>query len=131
MMRRWNNRVRFYRRRAQDGGPDDVTRELTILPDGTTFGAVSAEESAADDGPHPGLELAGEGAWEDVTDQSPEDFGLPYPVLAYQPDGTVRPAVEEFQQTVAAAEGGDEVAQQVLAYLACGGDGPPDVQVEA
>lgn len=111
--------VRFYRR-AQDGGVDVVTRELTILPDGRIIAAISAEESAAEDGPHPGLELAGMGAWEEVTDAVPQSVGLPYPVLAYQPDGTCRPAVQEFQSMLAAAELGDPTAQQVIAYLSCG-----------
>ena len=116
------------------GSADAPTRELTILPDGRVFVALTAEESAVADGPHPGSAVAGTDSWGRFG--SPDSYGLPLPILAVREfTGTffTVPADEEFASIVAAADNGDPTAQQVLAYLFSDRDAAvvPFDQVEA
>ncbi len=101
------------------GQPGPTTRELTILPDGGIFVALSIEEAADGDGPHPRLVSW---AWDRAVVGPPEAYGLPLPIVADRPPQSgegpaFHPADEEYRSTVAAADAGDPVAQQVLAYL--------------
>lgn len=114
---------------AKKDGSDDLiikpverpTLELTVLEEGegqTIVAAKTAEESIKDEA-HPGVALAGPGAWKKfVGDKTPKDFGLPKPILALQEDtGKVTPAVEEYETVREAAKQGDAGAQEALRHL--------------
>lgn len=109
-----------------------VAWELTIHRRGAAaFTAKSSSESAAADGPHPGVSLVEPGLWERVVGAStrPQDLGLPKRLLAREPDGTIHAAVDEFKSLMAAAQDPECPAQAfawaVLQSLGITPSGPP------
>lgn len=94
-----------------------MTYELSVS-DNTIIVAKTEVESKGED-LHPGVALAGRGAWEKYVagGKQPKDFGLPRRLLAMQEDGKVLPATEEYESIRAAAQQGDSGAQQALQYL--------------
>jgi hypothetical protein len=107
-------------KKAEEETPKPYVRptlELTVV-DNTIIANKTAEESRRDEA-HPGVPLAGPGVWQKyVGNQSPKEFGLPRPIVAFQEDtGEVTPAVEEFESIKEAAQKGDAGAQQALTYL--------------
>lgn len=93
------------------------TLELSVV-DNIIIANKKAVDSAEDEA-HPGVSLAGKGAWKRfVGDKKPQDFDLPKPLLAFDPDsGTVGPAREEYESVLEAAQKGDRGAQAALEYL--------------
>ena len=80
-------------------------KELTVYNGGRTiFTAMSPYESATA-GVHKGQSIIDPGAWERIVGPgvTADMLGLPMPLLAFQPDGSVRPAKEEYDSVLAAA----------------------------
>lgn len=103
--------------------------ELSVN-DNQIWVAKTAEESAAADdaNPHPGVSYAGAGMWEKwvSTTESPSASGLPRPLIAFDSStGTAGKARTEFDSVKAAAEKGDQGAQQALDYLGLKYNKPP------
>ena len=90
------------------------TLELTVI-DNEIVANKTAEESAEDEA-HPGVPLAGLGAWERfLGEKKPKDVGLPRPILAFNEDtGEVTPAVEEYESVRDAAQKGVRGAHEAL-----------------
>ncbi len=102
--------------------PGPPAWELTIYAEGRrVFTAKSAQESADLSGPHPGTCVAGDGQWEKAAGtQTPEALGLPKRLLAWQPDGRITPATEEYRSLQQAAQGqgpAAHLAQQALSSI--------------
>lgn len=93
------------------------TLELTVI-DNEIIACKTSEDSASDEA-HPGVPLAGIGAWEKfMGDKKPRDYGLPKPILAFQEDtGEVTPAHEEYESVKLAAQKGDPGAQEAMKAL--------------
>lgn len=93
------------------------TLELTVI-DNEIIACKTSEGSAGDEA-HPGVPLAGIGAWEKfMGDKKPRDYGLPKPILAFQEDtGEVTPAHEEYESVKLAAQKGDPGAQEAMKAL--------------
>lgn len=92
--------------------------ELTVSEDGVTIWTATSPQASAqasDANPHAGQSIINPGAWEQYGGgETPTGLGLPKAILSYQPDGTVQPAVEEYQSVMAAAMRGDPGAIKAL-----------------
>jgi hypothetical protein len=87
--------------------------------------AKTSTDSQGADGPHPGVTLVGLDFMTYSGGQTYQQLGLPRPMLAYQPDGKITPAVEEWQSAVQMATQGSLKAQRARAFF---GLGPPPSQ---
>lgn len=124
-------RVQATQREAQVlAGQNEVAVELTVLKGGkSAFTANSPAESSGAGSPHPGTSLCDPGLWDQYAGVgvTPESLGLPKRMLAWQPDGSIRPAVEEYNSLTQALSS-PQVAQYAYAVLRSVGvapDGPP------
>lgn len=105
---------------AATGGPMVQRKavELTVSEDGRTIWTATTPSASAarnEGNPHSGQSAINTGAWEDASGgAAPSEYGLPKPILAYQPDGTVQPASVEYTTVLRAAQMGDQGALQAL-----------------
>ena len=79
-------------------------KELTIYNGGRSVDTASAPAESMNAVSHRGKSIIDKGMWESITGGAdPSSLGLPFAILAYQPDGSVRPAKEEYDSLLMAA----------------------------
>lgn len=93
-----------------------AAKELSPDGIGGLFVAMTAEESIAEDSPHPGVPVAGENYLEWSGGQMPGRVGLARAILAYR-NGQIVPAVAEVAQVTEAAAQGQQWALGLLTQL--------------
>ncbi len=82
--------------------------------------AKTSTDSQGAEGPHPGVTLVGLDFMTYSSGQTYQQLGLPKPMLAYQTDGRITPAVEEWQSAVQMATQGSYKAQAARAFFGLG-----------
>lgn len=79
-------------------------KELSVTNGGRTIFTASSPAESMSAPFHTGKSIIDPGMWESITGgASADSIGLPFPILAFQPDGSVRPAKEEYDSILAAA----------------------------
>ena len=80
-------------------------KELSVTNGGRTIFTASTPYESATASFHSGRSIIDPGMWEKIVGAgvSADSLGLPMPLLAYQPDGSIRPAKEEYDSILAAA----------------------------